>query len=356
LADGRLLIGSKLFQNLAALDPRTLTWTNVSETGKIDGFNSEEGWTLLPDGSVLTADVKNAPATERFLLTGYASGNWVSAGDTLQDLHTPHMGPTPTHAPGCPAYYAPGEMGPALLRPDGTVFQVGASGYTAIYQPPHFRSTATGTWSIGPALPAGLNVEDGPAALLPSGHVLFGASPGDSDPGLQYFEFDGSSLNSVPAPADAPYDATYYTQLLVLPTGQVLFVDDSQSVEVYTPAVLPTYKPDWAPFIALAPSVLRPGQSYVVLGFQFNGLSAGSAYGDEYSNATNYPLARITNKASGHVTYARTHGHSTMGVATQFEPVWTYVDVPAGIETGVSYLEIVANGIPSERVRVVIEK
>ena len=57
---------------------------------------------------------------------------------------------------------------------------------------------------------------------------------------------------------------------------------------------------------------------------------------------------RITNKASGHVFYARTHDHSTMGVATGKTPVSTNFDVPAGMETGASKLEVVANGIPSK--------
>ena len=48
-----------------------------------------------------------------------------------------------------------------------------------------------------------------------------------------------------------------------------------------------------------------------------NGFSQAAAYGDELSAATNYPLVRITNTASGHVVYARTHNHSTMGVATE---------------------------------------
>lgn len=190
LADGRLLIGSKLFQNLAVLDPANLTWTIVAETGKNDTFNSEEGWTLLPDGSVFTLDVAKAPASERFLLTASATGIWVTSGNTLQDLHTPTTS-GPLQAPGCPVYDPPGEMGPALLRPDGTVFAIGASGFTGIYTPSAAGTTAPGSWAIGPAMAAGLNVEDGPAALLPSGHVLFGGSLGDSGTGLQYFEFDG---------------------------------------------------------------------------------------------------------------------------------------------------------------------
>ena len=73
--------------------------------------------------------------------------------------------------PGCPPYNPPGEMGPALLMPNGNVLAIGADGLTAIYAP------ASNSWSVGPAVPVGLNVEDGPAAVLPSGHVLFGASP-----------------------------------------------------------------------------------------------------------------------------------------------------------------------------------
>jgi hypothetical protein len=110
-------------------------------------------------------------------------------------------------------------------------------------------STATGSWAAGPAMPSGLNVEDGPAAVLASGHVLFGASPGASGDGLKYFEFGGASLISVPAPSRASGDATYFTSLLVLPTGQVLFVDSSNTVQIYTPAASPTYNPAWAPAI-----------------------------------------------------------------------------------------------------------
>ena len=71
-------------------------------------------------------------------------------------------------------------------------------------------------------------------------------------------------------------------------------------------------------------------------------------------NATNYPLVRITNNASGHVFYARTHGHSTMGVATGTTPVSTNFDVPVGIEVGSSTIVVVANGIASQPVNVTV--
>ena len=353
LADGRFLLGSKLYQDVAVLDPSTMTWSQVSTTGKTDSFNSEEGWTLLPDGSFFTLDVANAPASERFLLTGSAAGVWASSGNTLQDLHTPTTS-SPITAPGCPTYFPPGEIGPTLLRPDGTVFAVGASGFTGIYTPPAPGSTATGTWAAGPQMPAGLNVEDGPGAVLPSGNVLFGGSPGESSPGLKYFEFDGTNLNAVPGPARASSDATYVTSLMVLPTGQVLFVDGTTTVQVYTPAASPAYNPAWAPAISLAPSTVTSGSTYAISGTQFNGLDQGSAFGDESQNATNYPLVRITNNATGHVFYARTHGHSSMGVATGTATVSTNFDVPANIEAGASMIQVVANGIPSTGLAVTV--
>jgi hypothetical protein len=347
LADGRFLIGSKLYTDLAVLNPSTLTWTTIPETGKNDTFNSEEGWIQLPDGSIFTLDVSKAPATERLLINSNNAGSWVSAGSTLQDLHTPTTS-APLQAPGCPVYDPPGEMGPAVLLPNGTVFAIGASGYTGIYTPPPVGTTATGTWAMGPAMPAGLNVEDGPAALLPSGNVLFGGSPGDSGTGLKYFEFNGTTLTSVPAPARASSDATYYTQLLVLPTGQVMFYDGSTTVQLYTPAASSTYNQSWAPTItSVSANPISSGATYQIYGTQFNGLSQATAFGDESQNGTSYPLLRITNVATSHVFYAKTHDHSTMGVATGSTPVSTNFDVPANIESGASTIQVVANGIPS---------
>jgi hypothetical protein len=59
-------------------------------------------------------------------------------------------------------------------------------------------------------------------------------------------------------------------------------------------------------------------------------------------------LVRITNSKTGDVTYAATHNFSSMGVATGSRIVSARFDVPKGIETGNSTLEVVANGIPSQ--------
>ena len=104
----------------------------------------------------------------------------------------------------------------------------------------------------------------------------------------------------------------------------------------------------------MAPAAISAGMTYQITGTQLNGLTQASFYGDESENATNYPLVRITNKASGHVFYARTHNHSSMGVATGTAPVSTSFDVPATIESGASTLQVVANGIPSAGVDVTV--
>jgi hypothetical protein len=74
LPDGRFVVGRKLDHRVAALDPATLQWTELGDAGKSD-FNAEEGWTLMPDGSVLTFDVKHAPHSERYIPS---QQKWVS--------------------------------------------------------------------------------------------------------------------------------------------------------------------------------------------------------------------------------------------------------------------------------------
>lgn len=93
----------------------------------------------------------------------------------------------------------------------------------------------------------------------------------------------------------------------------------------------------------------------MISGKQFNGLSQGAMYGDDTQTASNYPLVRITNLASGDVFYARTHGHSTMAVATGDAEVWTHFEVPVDIEPGEAKLEVVANGIASKPVSINVQ-
>ena len=144
------------------------------------------------------------------------------------------------------------------------------------------------------------------------------------------------------------------TVLLPLPSGQVLVLNPGQAVraKIYTPLGGP--QASWAPTISSVPTALTRSQSYTLTGTQLNGLSEASSFGDEFNSATNYPLVRIRNVATGHISYARTHDHSSMGVATGSAAITTHFDVPAGTETGASELVVVANGIASAPVSVTV--
>lgn len=346
LPNGLFMIQDKMSRQAAILNPATLKWTETGTATKAD-MNDEEGWTLLPNGKVLTVDcytdiafglASPYPADPTHSeLYDPASGTWVSAGSTINTLTDPVL-------------Y---ETGPAVLRPDGTVFAVGSQGYTSIY------NSLTGQWSVGPGLPLSsdgnqMTAQDAPGALLTNGRVLIAASGGPidpnlggySDPPVYFFEFDGSNLIPEPTIPNAANDLSSSVVLLVLPTGQILEADSTGDVEIYTPSNL-SHNPEWEPVIITAPAAVNTGGTYTLSGSRINGMSQASAFGDELQNATNYPLVRITNLGNGHVFYCRTHNHSSMAVATN-KRVSTQFDVPVAAESGHYKLEVVANGIPSK--------
>jgi hypothetical protein len=335
LANGDYLIGNKLTKEMRKLDPATMKWTTAASKGKSD-FNAEEGWTLLASGSVLTADVKNAPNSEIYDATA-KKPEWTSAGSTIVDLHSPSPFGCINYGPKDKlCYYPPGEIGPAILRPDGTVFYTGSytknngPGNTAIYD------SIAGGWTVGPTFPNGDNAGDSFAVLLTNGDVLV-----EGDSGTSYL-WNGSTFTAGP-----------YTpgSLMILPNGQVLI--GGGETEVYTSTG--SYQSSWQPTISSFPSSVTPGSTYTISGTQFNGLSQAGSFGDEFQFATNYPLVQITNSSTKHVFYARTHGHSSMGVATGAATVSTNFDAPSTIETGASTLVVIANGIPSEPVSITVQ-
>jgi len=337
LPDGTFMLGQggQPSTRQAYFNATSLTWTAVG-TGKADGF-SEEGLALLPDESVLTVDCEHGTNSELYNPTTKA---WTSAGSTIVALpNSGGLGIVP-------------EMGPLVQRPDGTVVAFGATTHTAIY------STSTGTWTAGPDYPNSDDMADGPASLLPDGNVLVYTSPGVFGGTGSFYEFSltGNSFAAAPANSFSAKKQSWQGRQLLLPTGQVLWnISDgtTKDAEVYSSPG--TVNPAWRPTITSVPATLTRGNSYVVSGTQFNGLSAANAYGDDAQQATNYPLVRIMNLTTKHVFYARTHNHSTMAIATGATTVSTTFDVPAGAETGASALFVVANGIASKAKRVTIQ-
>lgn len=330
LPDGRFILGNPFGTAMAAFNESTLDFTDVNTTGKVDRLD-EEGWTLLPDGSILTVDAIKSPGAERYIPTSDTSGSWVSAGSTpnsLEDATTQ-------------------ELGPMVLRYDGTVFATGATKYNAIY------NVSTGAWTAGPDFPSGLDIADGPCCLLPNDHVLVATSPGVFNTPVTFLEFDGTKWINAPNFPNASGDSSFQVMLLMLPTGQVMATDFSNDVEIYTPDG--TYQSAWKPMVTNVAANVSAGQRNVTLqGMQLNGLSQCNAYGDDQQAATNYPIVRITNNATKHVFYCKTHDHSTMAVATGSAIVSTFFDVPKNIETGTSTLEVIANGIPSNGVPITV--
>jgi len=361
LSDGTYMQANCCTTEAALLNPKTLTWRPTGK-GKYDP-NDEEGWTLLPNGKVLAVDAYVPIPPFPYIPTGTnyelytrrgegegeseGSGRWRVAGTTPVQLWDSWLTCAPEKNNG-PTF----ELGPGVLRPDGTVFYTGSNtcpgqtGHTAIY------NARTNAWKAGPDFPNGNSISDGPAALEVNGKVLMMAGPGFSNP-VTFFEWDGKALSEVPGTPNAPGDASFFGNMLVLPSGQILLTDFSNDIEIYTPTGGP--RREWAPLVVWAPDSVKRGRTYQAFGFRFNGFSQGAAYGDDAQAATNFPLVRITNVKTGHVQYSRAHDPSSMAVASDdFNSV--RFDVPANQETGFSKLEVVANGIASEPVFVLVRK
>jgi hypothetical protein len=184
---------------------------------------------------------------------------------------------------------------------------------------------------------------------MTKGKVLISAGPVD---GIRnnflaptyFFEFNGSSLTRIADPPNAT-DVPYIGRMLLLPTGQILFAAQTNAIYAYDYHSCPPSS--WRPQITSYPSTVRRWHTYTLHGRNLNGLSQAVAYGDDASAATNYPLVRIRNLASGHIVYCKTFDHSTMGVATGSSIESTNFMVPFAIGSGPSEICVVANGISS---------
>jgi len=331
LADGTFTMGNIFSRRQALFNATTLTWTPTGN-GKADNF-AEEGFCLLPSGKLLLVDCANGTNSE---LYDPATGLWSSAGSTIVKL------------PDSSSL----EIGPHIQRPNGTSVAFGGTIHNSIYD------FASGTWTATSDFPNGNDMADAPCAVLPNGDVLVATSPGIFQNPVTFFTFNGTTFTQAAATQTSASLTSYQERFLLLPTGQVLsLVADGEQNHIDAELFTSNGRPDpsWRPTITSLANTLTRGTTVQISGTQFNGLTVGSDYGDDCTNATNYPLVRITNIATGHVFYARTHDHSTMAIATGSAIVSTMVDIPATAETGSSKFEVVANGISSRPKRVTIQ-
>lgn len=357
-------------QNAILTGPNTWIATgNVLQT-----TTDESGYTLLTTGQVLMVDTKSASScpvptrsSELYTITNTATGvgTW-SCGPTVPVL----------------LYSSKDEeLGASVMMYNNKVFQVGGSvNATAVYD------VALNSWAVGPTPDADLSQSDGPAAVEPNGKVLAMMSPGLYLNGCYFLEYDpatntltNTTSTLIPQPADCTppsNDTSYDGDLMILPTGQIMFTAFNNYVELYNPApgvaqwtcasCTPAQTVNIPSTILLPSTILHSGSvNNLVYGYQLNGLTQNNFYGDDKQSDTDFPLARLTCVNSGgntcpagYVYYAFTHDDGPAGPTVHtIAPNhfgYTHFDLPV-MPAGVYSFETVTNGIPSDAIRVTVQ-
>src|ERR1017187_7297974 len=359
LRDGRVMgMGDEIDGNGATAevyDPVSNAWTDLPPSGV--GFSDSE-CVLLPNGDVLIAPVSwnpypkwtmtiYSPAANSWSFPGSSlayqdEASWVKLPDdsilsidldaTTSERFIPSLLQWVPDANVPVAIYSGSEMGPAFLLPDGRAFFLGGTGHTVLYTPSTLGGTNYGRWAPGPDIPSGRVTADAPGAMMVNGRVLCAvaatAANGGSPAPTWFYEYNYSDLSSSTNGSfyetSSPGNPTNGSSInlpsrtfsfLALPDGTILCCNGYLNQ-------LSVYKPDVAPLPAGKPTISNisanvPGVSYQLTGTQINGISQGAAFGDEGQDASNYPLVRMTNSASGKVYYARTYNWSSTGVMTR---------------------------------------
>lgn len=331
LPDGRVLealVEGSLTGTLI-FDPVSNTW-GAGPT--CNGIHNESVWVKLADNSILFVD-RNTTNSERYIPS---LNQWVVDATVPVSLYDPY---------GL-------ETGSALLLPDGRAFFLGSPGNTAYYTPS--GTSSPGTWAAGPHIPAGQGTPDAAAAMMVNGKILCAVSPAPSSFNVfpsptAYYEFNylTNSYTQVNAPTGGTTqnEPCYYTGMLDLPDGTVLYSDQNSS-QYYI------YTPSGTPLTAGKPAISNiTGNnctSFTITGTLFNGISEGASYGDDWQMNTNYPIVRLTSGTN--VYYARTFNWNSTGVQRGSLPDTTQFTLPSGLPSGTYSLVVVANGIASDPV------
>ncbi len=358
LPNGRVLVAPvspSVGNGTLIYNPHANTWSQGPQSVN---WQAETSWVKLPDDSILTIDPQNGTPNG----SGTTSERYIpSLGQWFPDANLPVN--LWAILPGFV-----GEIGPALLLPDGRAFFLGGSGHTAYYTPSLLGGTNYGKWTQGPDIPQGLVAADAPGAMMPNGKILVAvAAPPYVSGGnanfpspTSFFEFDYTAgANGVFTQTGSPTGgltdnvSSYQCTMLVLPTGNVLYCHIEQGNIGYSGfgSQLYVYQPDTGPLPAGKPIIssitMNSDGSYHLVGTGLNGISEGAAFGDDAQMNGNYPLVRLTDYR-GYVYYGRTYNWSSTSVQTGTRPVSTEFTVP--VAGGSNTLVVVANGFASDPV------
>jgi len=339
LPDGTVLeapVGWGAYPQWATLiyNPFTNGW---SFAGSSHEYQDEASWVKLPDNSILTIDPyndDNGLNSERFIpLPG--PGAWVKDANPPVPLFSEYV-----------------ETGPAFMLADGRAFFLGGTGHTLFYTPS--GDTSHGKWAQGPDVPNGMVMQDAAGAMMVNGKILCAVSQPMSASAswvqaTYFYVFDpvaDSFETNVLSPTGGSTDGvdSYYTMMLDLPDGSVLYSHFGTDLYDYVPA--------GAPLAAGKPVInsvsWNEDGSLLLTGMGLNGISQGADYGDDFQPHSNYPLVRFYN--SGGVYYGRTFNWSSTGVMTGTKIVFTQFTLPPKMPSGNFSMVVVANGIASDPV------
>ena len=340
-ANSEILEDGRVLQALVTGTLRTTSIynpvTNTNSTGPTCvGIHNESVWIKLPDNSILFVD-RLSTNSERYIP---ATNTWIADATVPVNLYDPFGDETVA----------------AVLLPDGRAFFIGAQGATAFYTPS--GSTSPGTWTVGPTVPNANGAPDAPMAMMANGKVLCAVSPAPTSsatlfiPPTYFYEFDylTNTFTQVHAPGGTMSlnIACYQTNFLDLPDGSVLYAQNqsSNSSRYYV------YTPTGSQTASGKPTITSITQtscnSFQISGTQFNGISQGASYGDDWQMSTNYPIISLTNGSN--VYYCRTFNWNSTGVRRGSLADNCQFTLPAGLPIGTYSLVVTANGIASDPV------
>ena len=330
----------------------------------------------MPDGTVVTVQCfGDATQAQKYVPS---EDIWVSANSLTVKLAAQTVS-DPKNPNNPQDMTSPFEIGPAMVLPDGRLLAIGATGFTGLYTAPS-DPTKPGFWTTGTNLPTSSstftingvsdNLQtalDAPCCILPNGKVVIVAGPltnfPDSKGNAAYwsapsnfflYDYTNGSITALDKPAPNSGHETFTANLLVLPTGQMMYASMQNVLNIYTPDPKAGGPQDaWRPSISNiatpVPNVLAVGHTYSITGTQLNGLSSGSSYGDDVQNASNYPLVKVTSVEPALVRYLKTSEFSYRGIskAGDTSAMTATLEVPTDLPAGNYNLTVVANGIES---------
>jgi hypothetical protein len=357
MLDGdKIMTGSLQTNKTWVYDIASDSWT-AGPTKFYNDRSDEEGWAKIHGGQVIVYDLFISVSTG----TGHAE-IWDPSTNAWTG-RTPSDGSATGTLPLLSSSAVGFEMGPTLAlrskKNKDSVFAVGANGHTAMYNVPK------NSWAAMPDLNDTLNgkqvlfgADDAPGAEMPSGNVVFAADTGPTNgtftPPTHLFEFnpDKKTIASITSSfPDQNYlnTSSYETQMIMLPTGEMLFGNGTTVMYIYAPDGK-AEKGSRPRFMNLH---YNGDGTFLLKGRQITGVSAGATYGDDAQYDASYPIVRLTDTDSN-VFYGRTTMWSTTEVQDK-RPETVTLTLNKGMTAAGNYdLEISAAGVSSKPTCVVI--